>query len=189
MIQQNRQGAQMETVRIVIPGRAKSPQQKRVGIGRRKDGSSFLMRYGDEEADEHRDTVRAIAMRAMDGRPPIEGPVMLRFRVYVPIPKSLPKYRQVEARAGRLFPCKTPDIDNSLKLCLDGINRCVVADDKQIVRLSEDSGRFYGRYERIEMEIAPLEFCRFQASEFESDLCREANGLIPDGDLFGGEAA
>ena len=173
--------AAMDVVRIVIPGAAKSPQQKRMGIGHRKDGSAFLMRYGDDKADEHRETVRSIATRAMDGRPPFEGPVMLRFRVYVPIPKSMPKYKQAQARAGRLFPCKTPDVDNALKLCLDGLNKCVVADDKQIVRLSEDSGRYYGRFERIEIEVQPLEFCRFQAAEFESsDIMREALDLFGD---------
>jgi Holliday junction resolvase RusA-like endonuclease len=156
-------------IRIIIPGRAKSPQQKRHGIGRRKDGKAFLMRYGDDAADEHRNTVKALAFQAMNGRRPIEGPVQMRFRVYVPIPKSMPKYKQAEARAGRLFPCKTPDLDNAMKLCQDGINQTVVVDDKQIVRLTEDSGRFYGQWERIEIEVRQLVHCPYQAAEFATE--------------------
>lgn len=178
----------MDTVRIVIPGRAKSPQQKRVGFGKRKDGTSFMMRYGDKAADEQRDTVRAIATAAMNGRIPIEGPVTLRFRVYVTIPKSMTKRDQAAARAGLLFPCKTPDIDNSLKLCLDGLNRCVVVDDKQIVRL-EDSGRYYGRYERIEMEVIPLTHCARQQAEFSEGVVYDPAPYVPTIDLFGGQAA
>lgn len=49
-----------------------------------------------------------------------------------PIPKSWPRAKKAEALAGKLPPGK-PDIDNILKVVLDGLNGIAYEDDKQVV--------------------------------------------------------
>ena len=50
---------------------------------------------------------------------------------YLPIPKSFPERKRMQALAGAIRPPK-PDLDNILKTVLDGCNRIVYEDDKQV---------------------------------------------------------
>lgn len=48
------------------------------------------------------------------------------------IPKSWTRVKKADAAAGKLAPGK-PDIDNILKVVLDGLNGIAYEDDKQVV--------------------------------------------------------
>lgn len=61
-----------------------------------------------------------------------EGPVEVVIEAVFPIPKSWPRAKKAEAMAGKLPPGK-PDIDNILKVVLDGLNGIAYEDDKQVV--------------------------------------------------------
>lgn len=73
----------------------------------------------------------AEAYEAQQG-PCFEGAVMVIIEAVFPIPKSWPLAKKVEAMAGKLPPGK-PDIDNILKVVLDGLNGIAYEDDKQVV--------------------------------------------------------
>lgn len=90
----------------------------------------------------------AAAYRAAGGQSygsaPVEMYVMARF----PVPKSTSKAHKLKMLLGKLFPLKTPDIDNIVKVVMDGLNGVAYDDDKQVVRLvsekkySEHEGLF-----------------------------------------------
>src|SRR5262249_12798661 len=85
-----------------------------------------------------RKTVRAesgigyFANLAMRGMPLLTGPLAVDILVWVPIPKSWPKYKQRAAD----FVTGTPDCDNVAKTVCDALNGIVYADDSQISDLS-----------------------------------------------------
>lgn len=59
----------------------------------------------------------------------------------MPIPKSYSKAKRIMICEGRLHHTKTPDLDNLLKLVLDGLNGVAYIDDKQIIELT--ASKFY----------------------------------------------
>lgn len=72
----------------------------------------------------------AEAYEAQHG-PCFDGAVMVVIEAVFPIPKSWPRAKKAEAAAGKLAPGK-PDIDNILKVVLDGLNGIAYKDDKQV---------------------------------------------------------
>lgn len=60
-----------------------------------------------------------------------EGAVMVVIEAVFSIPKSWTRAKKAEAAAGKLAPGK-PDIDNILKVVLDGLNGIAYEDDKQV---------------------------------------------------------
>ncbi len=80
--------------------------------------------------------VASLAMDAMAGRPPIEGPVSMSITAVLPIPESWPKKRKAAALAQEEAPAKRPDLTNLIKLAEDSLNGIVYRDDAQIVALS-----------------------------------------------------
>ena len=73
----------------------------------------------------------AEAYEAQHG-PCFEGAVMVVIEAVFSIPKSWTRAKKAEAMAGKLPPGK-PDIDNILKVVLDGLNGIAYEDDKQVV--------------------------------------------------------
>ena len=73
----------------------------------------------------------AEAYEAQHG-PCFEGAVMVVIEAVFSIPKSWTRAKKAEAMAGKLPPGK-PDIDNILKVVLDGLNCVAYEDDKQVV--------------------------------------------------------
>jgi Holliday junction resolvase RusA-like endonuclease len=74
------------------------------------------------------------AALAMDGRPPVEGPVAVTLEVHMPIAASWPAKKRQAALCGALRPTGRPDLDNFAKM-LDALNLIVWNDDSQIVEL------------------------------------------------------
>ena len=74
------------------------------------------------------------AQVAMNGRPPVEGPVAVTLEVHLPIAVSWSKKKRESAVAGWLRPTGRPDLDNFAKM-LDACNMVVWNDDAQIVEL------------------------------------------------------
>jgi Holliday junction resolvase RusA-like endonuclease len=78
---------------------------------------------------------RLAAQLAMDGRPPIEGPVRVEMRIELPVPASWSQLKRTGAITGHVKPTSRPDIDNYVKGISDAINTIVLVDDSQIVEL------------------------------------------------------
>ena len=74
------------------------------------------------------------AQAAMDGRPPVEGPVAVTLEVHLPIAVSWSKKKREAAVLGQIRPTGRPDLDNFAKM-LDALNLVVWNDDSQIVEL------------------------------------------------------
>lgn len=64
----------------------------------------------------------------------IKGPVILKVIGYMPIPKSMPKYKQKEAMAGDLPHMKVPDNDNMQKQLCDCMTQSLSWIDDKIVQ-------------------------------------------------------
>lgn len=118
-----------ERISFVIPGPPR-------GKGRPKfaRGGAFTRVYTDAKTMAYEDQVKFYGSTAMNGRQPIEGPVVLEVVATFEIPKSMPKKRAAEATAGKVRPTTKPDADNLLKIVADGLNKIAFRDDTQVVR-------------------------------------------------------
>jgi Holliday junction resolvase RusA-like endonuclease len=75
------------------------------------------------------ESIVVAAREALNGAPPLEGPVAVEIAFYLPRPKSAPK------RVTRQI--KTPDTDKLIRCCLDALTRAGVwRDDAQVVRIA-----------------------------------------------------
>jgi Holliday junction resolvase RusA-like endonuclease len=90
---------------------------------------------------------------------PLQGPLLLGVRAYLPIPKSKPKKWQAAAQAGEIRPISKPDTDNLIKQIKDCANRAMWGDDCQVVEYLPGTGKYYddGGGTRWEIEIVTLE--------------------------------
>jgi Holliday junction resolvase RusA-like endonuclease len=88
---------------------------------------------------------RMAAQLAMNGRPPITGPVSLFALVELPVPASW---------SSSVMPTTKPDLNNYLKSALDSINGIVISDDALIVQL--EARKRYGVDPKLVLLITPL---------------------------------
>jgi Holliday junction resolvase RusA-like endonuclease len=89
------------------------------------------------------------------GWEPLTCPVSLHFAVYLTIPKSASKKRQVLMANGVILPTKKPDLDNVLKIIGDALNGLAYKDDSQIVNLILPWKRYDPR-PRLEISICEI---------------------------------
>lgn len=66
---------------------------------------------------------------------PADCYVSVTVCAFFPVPKSYSKKKREDCLERRLRPDKKPDMDNILKVVLDGLNRVAYEDDKQVVEL------------------------------------------------------
>lgn len=90
-----------------------------------------------------------------------EGRVMVVIEAVFPIPKSWTRAKKAAAMAGKIPPGK-PDIDNILKVVLDGLNDVAYEDDKQVVltqckKVYADTTRPAGLYVHVIHMDSPYE--------------------------------
>jgi len=88
---------------------------------------------------------------------PLQGPLMLGVKAYLPIPKSKSKKWQAAALAGEIRPTTKPDLDNCIKNLKDVCTGVFWLDDKQVVEYLPGTGKYYGEPARWEIEIEMME--------------------------------
>lgn len=66
---------------------------------------------------------------------PLEGDLRVWITFYMPTPISWSKAKKERAECEIIRPSVRPDIDNLVKIVLDGLNGVAFADDKQVVEL------------------------------------------------------
>ena len=76
------------------------------------------------------------------GTPRVPGPVAVRIVYVMPIPKSMTKALQAQARANALMPTRKPDWDNLAKLTSDALNGIAWRDDAEVA--SAQAWKVYG---------------------------------------------
>jgi Holliday junction resolvase RusA-like endonuclease len=98
---------------------------------------------------------RLAAQLAMNGKPPIAGPVRLELLVELPVPQSWSSRKQAAALTGDIRPTSRPDVDNYAKAALDAINSIVVCDDSQVVELR--TVKRFGTSPKMVARVFPIE--------------------------------
>ena len=121
-------------------------------------GQTFSMTYTDKDQRTEQNRLMALMY---EHRPPepLQGPLLLGVKAYLPIPKSKPKKWQAAALAGDIRPISRPDTDNLIKQIKDCANRAMWGDDCQVVEYLPGTGKYYddGGGTRWEIEIVTLE--------------------------------
>lgn len=82
-------------------------------------------------------------------------PIMVHIHAYFGIPQSASKKQKQLMINGMVKPTKKPDVDNIIKIVLDGLNGIAYADDKQVAIVS--CTKEYDEIERVDVMIKSLE--------------------------------
>lgn len=117
--------------------------------------------FNTEKTDNEKTRWRFYAGREWDGKPLLEGPLLIRCRFIFPIPKSWPKWKRRDAAIGKLMHTSAPDYDNLAKLVADALNGIVYKDDRQIVRAEIEKA--YGPDPKTTIELVDLQTERLAA--------------------------
>lgn len=109
---------------IFIPGKPKGKQRPRV-----VRGHAFT-------PQETKDYEQMIAMLWKCERYGIsDKPIEIDITAFYLVPKSWSKKKQEAVRSGDIKPTVKPDIDNIVKIVLDGLNGVAFTDDKQVIEI------------------------------------------------------
>ncbi|MEX3635984.1 RusA family crossover junction endodeoxyribonuclease [Paraburkholderia sp. BR14320] len=123
----------LSAIRFVVPGEPVPKGRARARLQRLRSGKEFIQQYTPADTRNYERSVAFEAKVAMAGRAPLTGGLVLLVHAWFGIPKSWPKWKQRDARAGLIVPTGRPDWDNVGKICSDAMNGVVYADDSAIV--------------------------------------------------------
>lgn len=168
--------ASFKPVHIVVDGKPKPyversipAKRKKVGKAGQAVGSLTIRSVKPKSNASYQREIQWAARAAMRGQPLYAGPVRLKVMAFVPIPKKASAEERQAIMAGDLLPIEKPDVTNVQKLAEDALTEIILKDDDQVVRLSDDSGRYYSNRPRIEITVSPLGHCTIQAQEFDNE--------------------
>lgn len=87
------------------------------------------------------------------------SPVLVKIYAFHKPPKSASKKANADMLAGIIRPTKKPDLDNVVKIVLDGLNKVAWDDDVQVVEMVV--GKFYSTepYVMVIVEELPARRC------------------------------
>jgi Holliday junction resolvase RusA-like endonuclease len=114
-------------IRITLSGQPVAKGRVRFA---RKTGHAFT----PEKTVAYEGRLSLAAQDAMNGAPPLEGPLLVIVMAELAIPPSWSKKNRAAALDGTMLPMGRPDLDNYAKI-LDALNLIVWVDDAQIVDL------------------------------------------------------
>ena len=115
-----------------------------------RSGASGKRHFTSKRQSDFMTAVKTIAAVAMQGRPPLAGPLSMDVRAVYLIPESWSKKRKAEA----YWKDSRPDVDNLVKLLADSINTIVFADDAQVAHLNVV--KIYGPVAFVRVTVEPL---------------------------------
>lgn len=125
------------------------------GKGRPRFSRDRGVPYTPGDTRRAEENVEAAGARAMDGRPPLDLPVILDALAIFPIPMSWSKKKKARAAENLIRPTGKPDGDNILKLIGDGLNGIVWRDDSQII--DARIRKLYGATPGLSIKVTPLD--------------------------------
>lgn len=116
----------------------------------------FIQNYDPSDKDKTN-----FLLMVQENRPskPIEGPIQLTAKFYIPRPKA---HFGTGKNSGRLkesapfYHIGKPDVDNLLKFLFDSLNGIFWKDDSQICVLGTDTGKYYSDQPRTEITIESI---------------------------------
>ena len=113
-------------MKIIVYGMP-APQGSKKFYGINKRTGHGILGESSKKVKPWRQDVKAAALAARNGAPPIDGPVCMRVVFTLPKPKSAPKTK-------RTYPDRKPDIDKLLRSTLDALTEAgVFTDDARVV--------------------------------------------------------
>ena len=140
----------VDEVKFTVPGPPKGKQRPRV-VSR----GGFVRAYTPKETIDYENLVRK-CYKEQIGDKKLEGPISATILMYLPIPKSASKKKQMKMLQGDIMPAKRiVDIDNGCKSCMDACNGLAFDDDSQVVTLI--SSKYYSDNPRAEIFLRSLE--------------------------------
>lgn len=125
-----------------------------VGKGRARFVRATGHAFTPQKTRNYESALRVAAGEAMNGRPPIEGPLCVEVIAAFPVGASWSRRKKEAALVGALRPTGKPDADNLLK-ALDALNQIVFRDDAQIVEASVS--KTYSDVPGLSVIVTPLE--------------------------------
>ncbi len=143
----------IEPVVIRLDGPVRGKGRHRSRIAKARDGRTFIANYADTATKSYEGMLRAEASDAMDGRPLIDGPVLVKIVAVFAVPASWSKRKRADALAGVIRPTVKPDADNIMKT-IDSLNGIVFRDDAQVVTATVR--KVYGERPGLHIEIIPV---------------------------------
>lgn len=114
----------MKIITFEVPGEPK-PQSRPRSRAINKNGKWIGTTYQPNGPDmDYRARIATIAAQHMAGRAPLSGPLYFRVVLWIPKPKSKPKWK--------FLPDVKPDFDNYAKAICDALQGIVFLNDSQI---------------------------------------------------------
>ena len=89
---------------------------------------------------------------------PIKNRVSVKIIAYFKIPQNTTKKNEELMYEGIISPTKKPDIDNIVKIILDGLNKMAFADDNQITKLEVEKKYVENKIEKEKVYIKIEEY-------------------------------
>lgn len=142
----------MTVIRLSVYG-SPAPQGSKRFVGHAKSGRGILVE-SSKRVKPWRDDVKAEALRARNGGPPLDGPVVCRMVFTLPKPTSAPKRR-------RSFPMRQPDLSKLARSTEDAlVDAGLLADDARIVEYARLAKVYPGEdREALEAPGVRIEIC------------------------------
>lgn len=114
-------------ISFFVPGVPKPQGSKRAFV-HRSTGRAVLIESAGAPLKDWRGDVKRFALDAMNGQPPLQGPVGMLLEFRLPRPKSHPKTKVT-------YPVTRPDLDKLARSVLDAVTSVCFEDDSQVTRL------------------------------------------------------
>lgn len=96
----------------------------------------YVNMYTDSKTTSYEQSVAYSFYEQIGNVQPTDQNLKLSITAVFPIPKSQSQKIKEQMLAGQIYPNKKPDIDNIVKIILDGLNKVLYQDDKQVIELS-----------------------------------------------------
>ena len=106
-----------------------------MGKGRPRVNTYTGHTYTPSKTKEYEDYIKQNFKIKYPKYEPFTGRVSVTIIAYFKIPKNTSKKNETLMYNGTISPTKKPDIDNIVKIILDGLNKMAFADDNQITKL------------------------------------------------------
>lgn len=142
-------------VEFVIPGEPKGKGRARSRIAQMGDGRQFVTHYTPKDTVEYENLVRMAAHEAMEGAAPTSFPCAVTILAFCSVPASWSRKRRALALAGEILPTGKPDLDNTEKAVLDGMNKIVFRDDSVVCDVLKR--KRYAETPRVEVSVRELD--------------------------------
>lgn len=116
-----------------------------------RSGANGKQRFTPGKQRSAMEALGTYANLAMQGRPPLKGPLHMQLRATYLYPASWSQKK----RAATLWKTSKPDADNLAKLAADSLNKIVFVDDAQVAFYEQQ--KKYGPTASLVITVTPLE--------------------------------